>query len=134
MVRLAALQAYEDEGLVARARHMGRDMLAALLAMQARHAVIGDVRGDGMFAIVELVTDRATRAPLAAWGENSAPLRALVRAARERGVSFAVRSNLIVIAPPLVITEAEMATALSVLDSLLSEFAPALQGDGDGRH
>lgn len=117
---VAALQAYEDEGLVARSRQMGRSMLAALEDLQRRHAVIGDVRGGhGLFAVVELVKDRATREPLSPWPEAHPALKRLVAAALAEGVSFAVRGNLLLLAPPLVITERDLATALSLLDRLL---------------
>lgn len=124
---LAALQTYRDEALIERSAHLGRDLFGMLAVMQKHHEIIGDVRGSGLFAIVELVKDRSTREPIVPWGVSSPVLRALVRKGREMGVSFAVRSNLIVIAPPLVITETELAQALSVLDDLLTEFSLALQ-------
>jgi len=99
-----------------------------LQRLQQHHEIIGDVRGEGMFAVLELVKDRATREPIAPWGGSNSALRMLVKRAREKGVSFAVRSNLIVIAPPLVITETELAQAFSVLDDLLTEFAPLMRG------
>ncbi|MGH8234523.1 MAG: aspartate aminotransferase family protein [Rhodanobacteraceae bacterium] len=123
---LAAMHAYEDEGLIERSRALGVRMFAELRAMQSRHAVIGDVRGGhGLFAIVELVADRATREPLAAWSETAPALKALVSAGMEEGVSFAVRGNLLILAPPLVIGEAELADAMTLLDRLLSQFFPS---------
>ena len=57
---VAALAAYEDENLIERSRALGRSLYASLQALAARHPVIGDVRGgDGLFAVVELVRDRA---------------------------------------------------------------------------
>ncbi|KFN49130.1 hypothetical protein N790_05535 [Arenimonas malthae CC-JY-1] len=123
---LAALQAYEDEGLIERSRRLGGQMFATLKAMQARHAVIGDVRGGhGLFAVLELVSDRATRTPLAPWPQLPSGLRALVAKAREAGVSFAVRGNLVILAPPLVIEENDLADALGLLDRLLGEMDAA---------
>jgi taurine--2-oxoglutarate transaminase len=49
----------------------------------------------------------------------------LVRKARALGVSFAVRGNLIILAPPLVIEERELSDALALLDRLLSEMEAA---------
>ncbi len=119
---VAALQAYEDEGLIARSRTLGTAMFEELLAIQRRHAVIGEVRGgQGLFAVIELVKDRHTREPLSIWPGLHPELKRLVEAAREAGVSFAVRGNLILLAPPLVITEAELARALALLDQLLAK-------------
>lgn len=123
---LAALQAYEDEGLIERSRRLGQQLFAELKAMQSRHAVIGDVRGGhGLFAVLELVADRATRAPLAPWPQLPPGLRTLVAKAREAGVSFAVRGNLVILAPPLVIEENDLADALGLLDRLLGEMDAA---------
>ena len=119
---VAALQAYEDEGLVARSRTLGRTMLEALEDLKRRHAVIGDVRGGrGLFAVVELVKDRATREPLSPWPEAHPALKRLVAKALAEGVSFAVRGNLILLAPPLVIQERDLTAALALLDRLLGE-------------
>lgn len=123
---LAALQAYEDEGLIERSRRLGQQLFAELKAMQSRHAVIGDVRGGhGLFAVLELVADRATCAPLAPWPQLPPGLRTLVAKAREAGVSFAVRGNLVILAPPLVIEENDLADALGLLDRLLGEMDAA---------
>jgi taurine--2-oxoglutarate transaminase len=118
---LAALQAYGDEGLVERSRTLGARMLALLRAMQERLPVIGDVRGGhGLFAVVELVKDRATREPVSAWPRTHPSLETLVRRGREEGVSFAVRGNLVLLAPPLVIREEDLWSALALLERLLA--------------
>jgi taurine--2-oxoglutarate transaminase len=117
---VAALESYAAENLVERSRVLGGQMFAALKALASRHAVIGDVRGgDGLFAVVELVRDRATREPLAPWPAAHPALTGLLRAALAEGVSFASRGNLLILAPPLVIGEQELADALALLDRLL---------------
>jgi taurine--2-oxoglutarate transaminase len=119
---LAAIEAYADERLIERSRRLGRDLAGRLSALQERHAVIGDVRTtDGLFAVVELVKDRATREPLSPWPDVHPALGAFVARGRERGVSFAVRGNLIILAPPLVIEDRELRHALDVMDDLLGE-------------
>lgn len=122
---VAAVEAYEREGLIERSRRLGAEMFAQLNTMKTRHRVIGDVRGGhGLFAVVELVADRTTRAPLAPWPESPAPLTALVRAGLDAGVSFATRGNLILLAPPLVIEERDLSDALALLDRLLAAHFP----------
>ena len=95
-------------------------MLAALAARCRRSTpVIGEVRGGhGLFAVIELVRDRATRAPLAPWPQTHRrcsrrclPMRCAA------GVSFATRGNLIILAPPLVIEERDLADALAAARS-----------------
>jgi len=122
---LAAVRAYEQEKLIERSRTLGRQMFAELQAMQSRHQVIGDVRGGhGLFAVIELVADRNSREPLSPWPKTPDALNALVDAAMSEGVSFACRGNLILLAPPLVIAEQDLADALSLLDRLLTRFFP----------
>jgi len=123
---LAAVRAYEDEQLIERSRRLGGEMLLELKRLQQKHRLIGDVRGGhGLFAIVELVSDQTSRAALAPWPETPLQLTALVQKARALGVSFAVRGNLIILAPPLVIEERELSDALGLLDRLLSEMESA---------
>jgi len=123
---LAALDAYEEEKLIDRSRVLGARMFAELQNLATRHPVIGDVRGGhGLFAVVELVTDRATREPLAPWPEMAPPLKALLAEARAEGVSFAARGNLLILAPPLVIDERDLGGALALLDALLARHFPS---------
>ena len=123
---VAALAAYADDGLIERSRTLGARLFEDMQDLQARHPVIGDVRGGhGLFVVIELVADRATRAPLAPWPQTPPALKALVDEAMSAGVSFATRGNLILLAPPLVIEEAELADATALLDRLLARHFPA---------
>jgi len=123
---MAAIRAYEDEKLIERSRRLGGAMLLELKRLQQQHRVIGDVRGGhGLFAVIELVSDPVSRAPLAPWPQTAPQLATLVQKALALGVSFAVRGNLIILAPPLVIEERELSDALAVLDRMLSELESA---------
>jgi taurine--2-oxoglutarate transaminase len=117
---LAAVEAYESEGLIERSRTLGAHMHSQLRALQAKHECIGEVRGHGLYAVVELVADRGTRAPLAPWPRLPSPLRRLLDEALARGVSFAARGNLLLLAPPLVIAQDDLDHALDLLDELLA--------------
>jgi taurine--2-oxoglutarate transaminase len=82
------------------------------------------VRGaNGLFAIVELVKDRGSREPLAPWPVAHPSMSRFVTLGRERGVSFATRGNLIILAPPLVIGENELQEALDIMNVLLGELS-----------
>jgi taurine--2-oxoglutarate transaminase len=117
---VAAVEAYENEGLIERSRVLGKQLFQELREMQTKHSVIGDVRGGhGLFAVVELVSDRDTKAPLSAWPNVHPSLAKLVKNALQRDVSFAVRGNLIILAPPLVIEERDLGDAVGLLDELI---------------
>jgi taurine--2-oxoglutarate transaminase len=118
---VAALEAYADEHLIERSRTLGARLFENARRLQSRHPAIGDVRGGhGLFVVIELVEDRATRAPLAPWPQTPPALKALVDDAMAAGVSFATRGNLLLLAPPLVVEERELADAIALLDTLLA--------------
>ena len=117
---VAAIEAYDADGLIERSRMLGAELRRAVEDLATRHPVIGDVRGGhGLFVVIELVRDRGTREPLAPWPQGAPGLSALVRDALAEGVSFATRGNLILLAPPLVISDRELADAVSLLDRLI---------------
>lgn len=62
---LENMRIIEDEGLLQNTKDMGDRLLANLWGLQEKHQVIGDVRGKGLFAGAELVSDRATKEPVA---------------------------------------------------------------------
>ena len=122
---VATLAAYHEEGLIERARVLGDRLFARLDAIKQRHPAVGDVRGRGLFACIELVGDRKTREPLIPWtprGSRAAhpAVAGTIRAMRERGVYAYAKWNLLMLAPPFVITDAELEEGLEVIDEALA--------------
>lgn len=114
---LAVLDKIEREDLLAAARRVGEIVARRFGEMQAKHRVIGDVRGRGAMWAVELVADRATKEPLAA-----ETMGAISRAALERGVivlTAGTYGNVIRLLPPLTIDEALLEEGLSILDEAI---------------
>jgi alanine-glyoxylate transaminase/(R)-3-amino-2-methylpropionate-pyruvate transaminase len=62
----AVLQVIDEEGLQLRCKVVGAALKQALLGLQQRHPIIGDVRGRGLMLAIELVSDRASKAPATA--------------------------------------------------------------------
>jgi 4-aminobutyrate aminotransferase len=115
---LASLAVIEEERLVDNAAARGRELLAGLEALQVRHPLIGDVRGRGLIVGVELVSDRATRAPAALDAHR------LVYRLFELGllvIYAGLYGNVIEITPPLTITAAEVDEALALFEQALSD-------------
>jgi adenosylmethionine-8-amino-7-oxononanoate aminotransferase len=122
---VATLAAYREEGLIERARILGDHLLSRLTALKDRHPAVGDVRGRGLFACIELVRDRETREPFVPWtprgGRETHPAVAgTLRAMMERGVYAYTRWNMIMIAPPFVITEEELDEGIEAIDAALA--------------
>jgi 4-aminobutyrate aminotransferase len=112
---LATLEVIEREGLVDNAARVGAHALGRLLDMQRRHACIGDVRGRGLLLGIELVVDRATKAPAADLAER------VLYQALSRGLSFkTTMGNVLTLTPPLITTIAQMDAALDILDECLA--------------
>ena len=114
---LAVLDVLEEEDLQANALEIGRHLRDGLLGLQERHALIGDVRGNGLFLAVELVLDRDAKTPAT---ENT---RAIVNALRERGVltnMIGPDANILKLRPPLVVTREQADFFLEQLDAVLA--------------
>jgi adenosylmethionine-8-amino-7-oxononanoate aminotransferase len=99
-VALRNLRIIEEEGLVENARRMGERLLSGLRALEEMD-VVGEVRGLGLMAGVELVADKETHRSF----EPSQGVGARVlREARQRGLVARAKGDSFLVAPPLVVT------------------------------
>jgi 4-aminobutyrate aminotransferase len=115
---LATLEVIEREGLVEHAAKLGAHALARLEELKRRHPLVGDVRGRGLLLGIDLVTERASKAPA-----PDAAERILYRALT-KGLSFkTTMGHVLTLTPPLVTTFAQMDQALDILDECLAEEA-----------
>jgi 4-aminobutyrate aminotransferase len=113
---LATIRYIETHKLVQHARDLGRHSLKRLQVMQDRRALIGDVRGLGLFLGIELVKDRQTRERADEAAETA------MYAALSRGLSFKLTmGNIITLTPPLTITREEMDRALDIIEECIAE-------------
>lgn len=113
---LAAIAVYEEDGLIEHAARMGEVMRDCHAAMARAHAIVGATRNIGLFGIVELVRDPATRQPLAPFNGTSPEMAALNAFFRSEGLYTLVRWNTFFTNPPLCITEAELREAFDIID------------------
>jgi 4-aminobutyrate aminotransferase len=117
---LTTLNIIVDEDLVENARRLGEHALQRLREMQARHPLIGDVRGRGLLLGVELVSDRDAKTPANAAAE------AVLYRALARGLSFKISlGNILTLSPPLIISEPELDRALEILEICITEIEQA---------
>ena len=120
---IATIEAMRDEKVVENAAAMGDVLAAELPRLAAKHSSVGEARGLGLLWALELVKDRATREPLVpfnAKGEAAGPMRRLSEAAMARGLYLMTHFNLVLVAPPLTITRAELDEGLGALDDVLA--------------
>ena len=117
---LAVLDVLRDEKLQLNALEVGNYLKAELTRLQNAHAVIGDVRGAGLFLGIDLVLHRETR--------EAAPKQAsyVVNRLRERGILAGTdgpHHNVIKLRPPLVFTKQDADLFVATLDDILAEDA-----------
>lgn len=113
---LAVLDVIEAEGLVANALDVGRYLVDNLRSLASSHAIIGDVRGHGLFLAVELVLDVESRKPA------SAATHEIVNALKQRGVLTSMigpDENILKLRPPMVLSRGHA-------DFFLEQFAAVL--------
>ncbi|UWR10724.1 aspartate aminotransferase family protein [Sulfitobacter mediterraneus] len=124
---LAVLEEMEDQGLIENAAKMGEVLMARLRGLMERYPFIGDVRGKGLLTAFEFVSDRESMEPLPPRLEAHARL---VELAYERGLIIYSRrtrggtaGDHFLLAPPLIITEAQIDEMMTILCAALDAFA-----------
>ncbi len=118
---VASIDAMTEEGIVENALRIGEDVLGpGLRELAERHPVIGEVRGLGVFWALDLVTDRATREPLAPYGGSSPAMGALVAECKKRGLLPFTNFNRLHVVPPCTVSDAEVKDGLAVLDEVFA--------------
>jgi 4-aminobutyrate aminotransferase-like enzyme len=118
---IAVLDIMEQEKLPQRAAELGAYLLPKLQAVQARCPYLGDVRGMGLVFGLEFVKDKQTREP--------APqmIRPLITELANQGLlvgSVGMFGNVLRVAPPLVISKAELDESVAILDRVLAKVKP----------
>lgn len=114
-VALENLKIIEEEGLVQHAAEMGI-ILRKGLQQFADHPMVGEVRGVGLIAAVELVADRQTQEPFEAVGRLG---RYLSSQTQERGMINRAMGDALAFCPPLISTEKDINEILGVFAASL---------------
>jgi len=116
-VGLAVLDVIEDEGLVENAATVGNYVLQGFRELQAKHEVIGDVRGRGLFFGIDLVSDRDTKEA------DAASAKRIVNELRNKGIlmsKIGEHDNVLKLRPPLCFLKDHADLLVSTLDDVLS--------------
>jgi len=120
---LENMRIIEDEGLLANTEAMGARMMDNLRALQDKHAVIGDVRGKGLFCGLELVTDRVTKEVV-----TEAQVAAVVGECGAQGViigasnrSVPGKNNCLCFSPALISTADDIDEITEAVDKALAK-------------
>jgi taurine-pyruvate aminotransferase len=123
---LANMQIIEEENLLENATQMGEYLMGRLHQLYDKYEVIGDVRGKGLFAGLELVKDRQSKEPV-----DESLAVAIAADCMKQGViigrtnrSFEQFNNTLCFSPALIVTQAELDRMIEALDNAFSRLAP----------
>ncbi|MDB4866183.1 MAG: aminotransferase class-III [Cohnella sp.] len=122
----ATIREIENRDLVAESARKGAWLIDELKKLQAKHPLIGDVRGLGLMVGVELVTDRESKTPAA-----KETAKVAYRAWELGLILFygGIYSNVLEITPPLTISDDQLAHGLSIIDQALTDVAAGRVSD-----
>jgi putrescine aminotransferase len=108
---LATLQQMEIQDLAGNAAVRGAELAAGLQELMAKHACVGDVRGVGLMQVLELVSDRETKTPLAKDRMNT-----LLETVYQHNDMERISGNNVILSPPLIIDSGHVDTIIAALN------------------
>lgn len=119
---IATIEYYKETGLIAQAKERGITLGKLLEDIKEKHACVGDVRYIGLFSAIELVKNKETKERLVEYGldpENI--MKKIIGMLGAKGFYTYSHENSLMVAPPLIITDQELESAMAIMDEVLSE-------------
>jgi taurine--2-oxoglutarate transaminase len=117
---IAALNFYRENRILDNVNARGSELASILAALKAKHDIVGDVRSIGLFGAVELVKNRETREPIVPYGKDpDGVMKKINGELSKRGFMTYTHENMILVAPPLIITKEQLAEEMAKLDEVL---------------
>jgi len=116
---IANIQVMKQDQIVEYAAAMGPVLKRLLTDLGEAHPSVGEVRSIGLFGILELVKDRQTKEPMTPWNSSSPEMAAFRKYCLDHGVFLYTHWHMVLIIPPLIINEEQMAEGFKVLDEAL---------------
>jgi 4-aminobutyrate aminotransferase/(S)-3-amino-2-methylpropionate transaminase len=117
---LAVLEILIDDGLLRRSEKLGEALLSRFEALQAKHRIIGEIRGKGPMLAMELVRDRQSKEPA------TEETKKLTQLCYQKGlvlISCGNFGNVLRVLMPLVITDQQLEKGLNILEEALREIS-----------
>ncbi|HWT74085.1 MAG TPA: aminotransferase class III-fold pyridoxal phosphate-dependent enzyme [Mobilitalea sp.] len=118
---VACVNYYEEANILENVNKVGKVLGEKLEALKAAHPCVGDVRYIGLFSAVELVKDKTTKEALVPYGKDPQGIMGkIIGKLKEKKFMTYSHENMILVAPPLIITEEQLKEELAKLDEVLS--------------
>ena len=112
----ANLAVYEEEDIFANVETQGAYLAQRLESIKQKFNCVGDVRSIGLFSVIELVRDKATKEPLAPFNGTSPEMGKLGAYLKSKHLYAFSRFNMLWICPPLVITQQQLCDGLDIIE------------------
>ena len=116
---IANIQVMQEDHIIEHAAAMGPILRRMLTDLGEQHPSVGDARAIGLFGILELVRDRETKEPMAPFDGSSPEMTALRQYCLDHGLFLYTHWHTVLVIPPLIITEEQLAEGFEVLDKAL---------------
>jgi taurine---2-oxoglutarate transaminase len=116
---IATIEVMQQDHLVEKSKQTGVVMAEMLAELVERHPSIGEVRSIGLFGAIELVKNKTTRESVSPFGKSSPEMNAIKTYLLDHGVFLYTHWNIILLIPPLVISNDELAEGISIIDQAL---------------
>jgi adenosylmethionine-8-amino-7-oxononanoate aminotransferase len=117
---LATLEQLAKTNVATNAAARGAELMDGMVALKSKHALIGDVRGVGLMAAIELVGDQRSKSPA-----SKAIVQRVQDGAYDAGVMVRTSGANIILSPPLVISSQDVASIIDALDAGLARATDA---------
>jgi taurine--2-oxoglutarate transaminase len=98
----------------------GAELKAILSSLKEKHKTVGDIRAIGLMSAVELVKDKKTKEPVVSYGQDPDGIMKKINGElAKRGFMTYTHENMVLVAPPLIITKEQLTEELAKLDEVL---------------
>lgn len=117
---VATIKEYERLNVPANVKAQGKVLGEILEDLAKKHACVGQVRYIGLFTAIELIKNTTTHEPLVAFNEDPDGLmNKIIGMLKTEGFATYAHENMLIVAPPLIITEKELRDAMKIMDKVL---------------
>ena len=117
---VACVDYYKEAGILDNVNKVSKVLGEQLEKLKEAHPCVGDVRYIGLFSAIELVKDRETKEALVPYGQDpDGTMKKIIGMLKERRFMTYSHENVILVAPPLIITEEQLLEEMPKLDEVL---------------
>lgn len=117
---VATIKEYKDQDIENKMKVTSKVLADILDGYVDAHPCVGEVRHIGLFSAIELVKDKATREPIVPFGKDPEGLmKKILGMLVAEGFWTYTHENMIIVAPPLIITEEELKEQMAIMDKVL---------------